>query len=65
MVLADDHPATVSWAVALTSLRVAVSVTGPPIATPVARPELLTVAMEVLLEVHVALLVTSRVEPLL
>jgi hypothetical protein len=54
---------TVSWAVALTPLRVAVRVTGPPIATPVARPELLTVAMEVLLEVHVALLVTSRVEP--
>ncbi len=48
---------------ALTSLRAAVRVTGPPIAAPVARPELLTVAIEVLLEVHVALLVTSRVEP--
>ncbi len=47
----------------LTPLRVAVRVTGPPAATPVARPVLLTVARAVLLEVHEALIVKSRVAP--
>ena len=60
----DGGAVTVSDAVPLIPDEVAVIITGPPAAMPVARPVLLTmVARVVLLEVQAACVVTFLLEP--
>jgi hypothetical protein len=54
---------TVNEAVPLIPLRAAVMVAGPPPTTPVAKPELLTVAMLVFDEVQVTEAVRFIIEP--